>query len=267
MQTPPSYTARRVAADCTQIGTHLPIPALGQLPCNAFVIHAREPVLVDTGIAAARASFLAALGRTVDPADLRWIWVTHTDPDHVGNLAEVLALAPRARVVTTFLGMGKMGLLGLPQERAFLLNPGQSLEVGDRALVALQPPVFDAPETTALFDPAARTLFCADAFGALLERPAATADEAGRSLREGLIAWATIDVPWLARTEARPLQRALTDLAGLAPASIVGGHMPPARGQLLPALSDYLLAARTAPAFTGPDQAQLEAAIAMAQAA
>lgn len=267
MQAPPSYTARRVAADSTQISTHLPIPGLGQLPCNAFVIHAREPVLVDTGVAASRASFLAALGRTIDPADLRWIWVTHMDPDHVGNLADVLALAPRARVVTTFLGMGKMGLLGLPQERAYLLNPGQSLDVGDRALLALRPPVFDAPETTALFDPATRVLFCADAFGALLERPAATAEEAGPSLRDGLVTWATIDVPWLSRTDARPLQRALADLAELAPAAIVGSHMPPARGALLPALSAYLLAARTAPAFTGPDQAQLEAAMALAEAA
>lgn len=90
-------------------------------------------------------------------------------------------------------------------------------------------------------------------------------EEAG--LGDGLVTWATIDVPWLARTGAETLERALADLAGLAPASLLGSHMPPARGSSLPALSAYLRAARTAPAFTGPDQAQLEAAMALAQAA
>jgi glyoxylase-like metal-dependent hydrolase (beta-lactamase superfamily II) len=78
-------------------------------------------------------------GSTIDPADLRWIWITHMDFDHIGNLAAVLELAPQARVVTNYLGMGKMGLIGLPQDRAWLLNPGQSLDVGDRRLHALRP--------------------------------------------------------------------------------------------------------------------------------
>lgn len=39
-------------------------------------------------------------------------------------------------MITTFLGMGKMGLHGLPVERVHLLNPGQRLAVGDRELVA-----------------------------------------------------------------------------------------------------------------------------------
>jgi flavorubredoxin len=187
MQELMTYTTRRAANSATLIGNHLTVPGLGVLACNAFVIHASEPVLVDTGVVAGRESFLAALRQALDPAVLRWIWITHMDPDHIGNLADVLALAPRARVVTNFLGMAKMGLLGLPAERAYLVNPGQALDAGDRRLLALRPPVFDAPETMALFDGRTRVLYSADAFGAVLERPIAAAEDAASSLRDGLI--------------------------------------------------------------------------------
>lgn len=108
------YVAARVTEDVHRLTAYAPLPGLGLLPVNAFLIHAAEPVLVDTGLAAQRESFLQALGGVIDPADLRWIWVTHMDADHIGNLQAVLDAAPEARLVTTYLGMGKAGLLGLP---------------------------------------------------------------------------------------------------------------------------------------------------------
>jgi flavorubredoxin len=46
------------------------------------------------------------LSGTIDPADVRWIWLTHPDRDHTGGLYDLLEAAPQARVVTTFLGVG-----------------------------------------------------------------------------------------------------------------------------------------------------------------
>lgn len=153
MTAQPMITQTPVTPDVDALGTWLPVPGYGVLAVNAFVIRATRPVLVDTGPAVLGDAFIQALERAIDPARLEWIWLTHPDPDHVGNLAAVLQRAPRARVVTTFLGMGKLGLLGLPVDRVHLLNPGQSLDVGERRLLAVAPPVFDAPESTGLFDP------------------------------------------------------------------------------------------------------------------
>jgi glyoxylase-like metal-dependent hydrolase (beta-lactamase superfamily II) len=255
------FASSSLSADTTLIGNHVPVPGLGVLPVNAFVIRAREPVLVDTGLASGRDSFLAALRATIEPSDLRWIWITHMDPDHVGNLRAVLDLAPRARVVTNFLGMGKMGLLQLPLDRVHLLNPGQSLDVGDRKLLALRPPVYDAPETTALFDHRSHVLFSADCFGAVLECPTVAAEDLGASLRDGLVTWTTVDAPWLAMADAARIAAACADLVSLAPTRVVGSHVPAARGSSLPVLVEYLLAACSAQPFIGPDQAQLEAAM------
>jgi hypothetical protein len=248
-----------VAPDTLALTTHATLPGLGALPVNAFVIRAAEPVLVDTSIASG-GEFLKALSQAIDPASIRWIWLTHADLDHVGNLHEVLAAAPQARLVTTYLGMGKLGLLRpVPPERVYLLNPGQELDVGDRKLLAFRPPTFDAPETTGLFDTRTKTLFSSDCFGAVLETPAenAAAIPAAR-LEEGLGIWASIDAPWLSGLDASVFQRSLERVAELGSDTVLSTHLPPAAA-MLPVLLRYLERARLRAPFVGPDQRALTA--------
>jgi len=265
MDVPVMLEPRPVAADTVSLTSYLPVPGFGILPVNAFVVHGAQPMLVDTGLAALREPFLETLRSTIDPEDLRWIWLTHTDPDHFGNLAAVLDLAPHARVITTYLGMGKMGLngLALPPERAYLLNPGQSLDLGDRVVTAIRPPSYDAPETTGFYDAASGALFSADAFGALMHAPAdELAAIAPGDLREGMLTWATVDAPWLNLTDADRYARSLDLARQVDPAVILSGHLPPAAGRDRETLFGILTEAREAPIFSGPDQQMVEAMMA-----
>jgi phosphoribosyl 1,2-cyclic phosphodiesterase len=228
------------------------------LPVNAFLIRSVQPVLVDTGLGMLKDSFIRNLCSLILPEDLRWLWLTHTDADHIGNLAQVLIEAPKLRVITTFLGMGKMLLHQLPVDRVFLLNPGQHLDIGDRRLVAVKPPSFDAPETTGLFDTKTRAFFSADCFGALMKEPAeAAADMAPSDLREGLVTWTTVDSPWLHIVDEGNFGRSLDVIRTLEPSIILSHHLPPAAG-MTEILLSHLASARSAPAFLGPDQAALE---------
>jgi hypothetical protein len=173
-------------------------------------------------------------------------------------LATVLEAAPHARVVTNYLGMGKMGLLQLPLDRVYLINPGQSLNVGDRSLTAVAPPSFDAPETMGLFDQKTSTLFSADCFGALMEAPAETAAEIEpQLLRDGCIAWSTVDAPWLHIVDPKKFGQTLKAIEQLNPDSVLSCHLPPAKSMNSTLLS-YLSDAQHAPRFVGPDQQALE---------
>lgn len=231
MDTPLMAEPIRITDDTQALAAYLPIPGLGTLAINAYLIQARQPMLVDTGMAALRSDFMARLRSLIDPAALRWIWITHTDADHVGNLAELLDEAPDARVITTFLGMGKMNLLGLPTGRVYLLNPGQQMDLGDRTVMAVRPPSYDAPETTGLFDFRTGALFSADSFGALLSGPAdRAADISSQTLRDGLVTWAGIDAPWLHQVPRTTLDRSLNALRELQPEWILSSHLPAARG-------------------------------------
>lgn len=256
----------QVAPRTTLLGSWMPVPGFGLLPCNAYLIEAAQPVLVDTGFAGVGDAFMAALEQAIDLDDLRWIWVTHMDADHIGNLPAVLARAPKARVVTNYLGMGKMGLLGLPQERAWLINPGQRLDVGDRELLALAPPTYDAPETTGLFDTRSRALFCVDSFGTVQSTVTERAEQIDpEELQKGMALWTSIDAPWLRHVDADALRQTLRRVEDLRPEVVLGSHLQPARG-ITQQLAQALMNARQAPAFVGPDQRALEQMMAQAAA-
>jgi flavorubredoxin len=258
MNEPTMLKSRKVAPDTTSLVSYIPIPGYGLLPVNAFVIHATEPMLVDTGMSAVRTDFLRELKSVIEPKELRWIWITHTDMDHLGNLAAILAEAPNARVITTYVGMAKIGLQGIALDRVYLLNPGQSLDIGDRKILAVTPPTFDAPETTGLFDQKTSTLFSADSFGALMAEPVENAAGINdQDLCEGGALWSSIDAPWLGLIDTEKFGKTLTTIDKLKPEVILSSHLPVATG-MNRVLLDNLAEAYKSPRFVGPDQQALE---------
>jgi len=263
MDKPTIFEPYQAAADIEVLPSCFPIPGLGILTVNAFVLKAAEPVLVDTGLAPLSDEFMANLSSVIDPADLQWLWLTHTDPDHIGSLWRVLEAAPKLRVITTFLAVGKMSLYApLPMDRVYLLNPGQTIDVGDRTLTAFKPPSYDAPETTGFYDPKADALFTSDCFGALLSEPAGTAADIGSAgLREGLLTWSAVDAPWLHGVERTQFADSLDRIREMSPQMILSAHLPAAHG-MTDELLRYFGAVPGAEPFIGPDQPALEAMLA-----
>lgn len=251
----------KAAADIDVLTSSFPIPGYGVVPINAFVIKGSEPVLVDTGAAVQSAEFMSALRSVIDPADLRWLWLTHTDFDHIGCLPQLLAENPRLKVITTFLGVGIMGLTTspLPLDRVYLVNPGEKVTVGNRTLTAFKPPVFDNPCTTGFYDEKSAVLFSSDCFGAMLQSvPQNAADLSDADLRDGQVFWATIDSPWLAKVDRGMFARELDGVRKMAPKMVLSSHLPPAPGHMIDRLLASLEAAPGAQPFVGPNQAALE---------
>jgi flavorubredoxin len=248
----------KAASDIHVLPSYVTIPGLGMIPVNAFVLKAREPVLVDTGYVLDSPAFLDALRAVIELRDLRWIWLTHTDFDHIGSLRQILEEAPEARVVTTFLGVGIMGLAQpLPLDRVHLLNPGQALDVGDRTLTAFKPPVFDNPSTTGFYESKSGALFSSDCFGAVLQAPAGDAAAIEpEALGRGQVLWATVDSPWLHNVDPGKFTRALGRIREMSPSMILCSHLPAARGMTEQLLANIARAPAADP-FVGPDQAAL----------
>jgi hypothetical protein len=243
------------------ITTTADIPALGSLAINAFVLHGTEPLLVDTGTVAGSPAFMTALSSIIDPMDLRWIWLTHTDFDHIGSLATLLDANPRLRVITSFLGVGIMGLSStpLPMNRVHLINPGQSLTLGDRRLTAVKPPVYDNPITVGFYDDHSGILFSSDCFGALLpEVPQDAVDLDTHLLQAGQIRWATIDSAWVHDVNPHAFAHSLDQWKVIEPSMVCSSHLPPAPGAMLDLFLDSLARTPAAERFVGPDQAALE---------
>jgi ODP family beta lactamase len=240
------------------------IPGLGHLPINSYVVHGEEPILVDTGSIAQSDEFLEALRSVIDVTDLRWIWLTHTDFDHIGLLHRLLAENPDVRVITTFFGVGIMGLFDpLPMDRVNFLNPSESFTLADRTLTALKPPAFDNPITVGFHDDRTNTLFSADCFGALLPSLPERADDLGDAeLREGQVTWGSIDSAWMQKADPAIIAADLERTRSVQPSLVLSAHLAPAPGAILDRMCDAIAAVPSAPPFAAPDQAALDAMLA-----
>lgn len=256
-------TARRVLPDVHVLTSHFPLPGFGVVPVNAFVVTGSEPMLVDTGLLPESDDFMQVLAGVVDPGDLRWLWLTHADPDHTGSLHRLLDELPDLRLITSFMNFGALGLTSpVPPQRVHLLNPGESMDLGDRTVTALRPPAFDNPGTAGLFDSRSRALFSSDCFGALLQDPADAADDiAPDALAAGQTLWATIDSPWLHNVDRGRFAAELDTVRALEPSCVLSAHLPPAMA-CADRLLNTLAQVPDAPRFVAPDQAALTAMLA-----
>lgn len=257
----------RIGTDVTVLSDTVEVPGIGFLPVNTFVVHAEQPLVVDTGLSTPDKDFVAELAEVIDPDDVRWVWITHPDRDHTGGLWSLLEAAPKARLVTTYVGVGIVSCeWAVPLDRVHLLNPGQRLDLGDRTVTGHRPPLFDNPATVGLVDDRTGTLFASDCFGgpmgsaelATCGDVRAVGDDERRAAQ---LLWAAIDSPWVANVDTRKYRATVDAFRRLDPSAILSTHLPPAVG-LNDAMFAALDEAPDAPEFVGPDQAALEALLA-----
>ena len=262
MDKPEIFDPYPAGPDIDVLPSFFPIPGLGIVPVNAFVLKAQEPVLVDAGLWALSDEFMDRLSSVIDFGDLRWLWLSHIDHDHIGSLHRIIEAAPRMKVVTTFLGLGKMSLFRpLPMDRVHLLNPGQILDVGDRKLISVRPPTYDAPETTGFYDQKSSALFSADCFGALMSEPAGSTAQIGTDkLRDGMISWTKMDSPWLHAIDRDEFMKTVNYFLGLSPRIVLSSHLPAAH-DMTDELLQYIAMVPDEEPFAGPDRNALAAMV------
>ena len=145
-------------------GAGLPITALRSGRGALYFVDTGEGVfLVDTGTNADKVSAsMAALG--IDPADVKWILLTHADYDHV----DALPLFPNAEI---HMGEAELGLVrigkkklpaGIDPDAVRPLKDGQALRFGGVRVQCIAAPGHTAGSTVYLVNES--FLFTGDAF-------------------------------------------------------------------------------------------------------
>ena len=150
-------------------------PALGQplfVYLNSMVILGEEPMIVDTGTPANRKQWLEDVFALVEPEDVQWVFLSHDDVDHTGNLDEVMSACPNAKLVCNWAMVERhTNCFDFPLERCRWVMDGESFDIGDRTLHAVRPPVYDSPTTRGLFDPTTGVYWAVDTFATPLPDP------------------------------------------------------------------------------------------------
>lgn len=220
-----------VAKETYVIPHALPVPGVGQLPVNAMVIRGEQPMLIDTLAIVHRDDYLERAFALVDPEDVRWLFISHEDRDHSGSFAQVLERCPNAKVITNFLGLGKLSEeFSIPLDRVHMLNDGDSLDIGDRTVTALRPPLYDSSATRGLWDPKTEVYFAADCFGAVQREPTAFSDEVDDAEYEDGFFWMNrANHVWFHAIRQEVLDADAKRIADLGARVMVSGHGPTVR--------------------------------------
>ena len=133
---------------------------------NAYLVQGSEKTaLIDTVKDGFLPQSLALIKQLVDPSKIDYIVVQHTEPDHSGSIAQMLEIAPNARILCT-----KAASLYLPHiaNRELpidIVKEGDVLPLGGRTLRFIIAPFLHWPDTMFTYDDVSGALLTCDAFG------------------------------------------------------------------------------------------------------
>jgi flavorubredoxin len=228
---------------------------------NTMLIRAAEPVVVDTGVMENRTQYLDDVFSLVEPEDIRWVFISHDDVDHTGNVNALMELAPNATLVIDWFMQERMGAtLEVPPTRWRWVKDGDTIDVGDRTLHVVRPPVYDSGTTRGLFDPVTRVYWGSDSFASPMAVPVRHVGELDPvAWVEGIHTFAQYVSPWLAVVDEARFQRTVDRIAALQPLVLAGCHSATIDGRFVAEAIDATRAAPWATVPPQPDQSVLDA--------
>jgi flavorubredoxin len=125
-----------------------------------------QPVLIDCGSHLHRPEIMAALDQLLAGAAPAFVFLTHSELPHAGNLQQVAQRWPGVRVIVSNVMLPYIEIAPvLPLTQITAATPGTTLDLGNRSLVFLTALLRDQPGSQWIYDPRLGALFTGDAFG------------------------------------------------------------------------------------------------------
>jgi len=133
---------------------------------NSFLIRSEKTALVDTSHEKFHDLYLETLIRLINPAEIDYLIISHTEPDHSGLVSELLALAPQVTVVGSKVAIQFLeDLVHQPFNRLLVKN-GDRIDLGNgHELEFVSAPNLHWPDTMLTYDHKTQSLFTCDVFG------------------------------------------------------------------------------------------------------
>ncbi|NCA86921.1 MAG: FprA family A-type flavoprotein [Clostridia bacterium] len=133
---------------------------------NSFFIDAHKKTIVEATKENFWDEYLKKIQEVCNPADIQYIIVNHSEPDHSGNLKNLLRVAPDATVVGTGNAIRYLrDLMGIDFKN-LVVKDGDTLDLGNKTLHFISAPNLHWPDTMFTWLQEDQVLFTCDCFGA-----------------------------------------------------------------------------------------------------
>lgn len=134
---------------------------------NSYLLKGDRTAVIETADEKAADQYLKDLGALTDLVAIDHIILDHTEPDHSGSLARLLALAPKAQVVASKAGARFAREIVKADFNVRVVGEGDTLDLGrGRVLRFIEAPFLHWPDSIFTWLESERVLFSGDAFGA-----------------------------------------------------------------------------------------------------
>lgn len=133
---------------------------------NSYLIKGTDKIAIIDTVKGKRAEeYLEKIRQLVDPADVDYFVVNHTEPDHSGSLEFMLKHCPKACVVSTQAAHTFLGNLIHSPFPSHIVKDGEVLDLGGKQLRFIIAPFLHWPDTMFSLVEESGILFTCDAFG------------------------------------------------------------------------------------------------------
>ncbi len=133
---------------------------------NSYFINADKKTIIDTSKAKFLDTYLAKIRKVCDPAEIEYIVLNHTEPDHSGNLTSLLDLAPKATVIGSGQALKYLTDMTDREFKSLKVKDGDVVDLGNKKLKVIGAPNLHWPDSIYTYLEEDKLLFTCDSFGA-----------------------------------------------------------------------------------------------------
>jgi NADH oxidase (H2O-forming) len=133
---------------------------------NSYFIDAAKKTLVETTKEKFWDEYEEKIRAVCDPSAIEYIVLNHTEPDHSGNLMNLLQVAPNATVVGTGNAIRYLSDLFQGEFKHLIVKDGDTLDLGDMTMQFIGAPNLHWPDSMYSYLEEEKLLFTCDSFGA-----------------------------------------------------------------------------------------------------
>jgi flavorubredoxin len=188
---------------------------------NSYFIDAEKKAIIDTSKEGFWDDYEKKIRAVTDPAEIEYIIMNHTEPDHSGNLKHLLKIAPKAKVVATSVAIRYLkDMVGFEFD-AMPVKDGHTLDLGNKTLRFVSAPNLHWPDTMYTYLEEDKLLFTCDSFGCHFADERMFDDEVGDFSEAFRYYFDVIIKPF-----SRFMIRALDKIETLDIATVCPGHGP-----------------------------------------